>query len=277
MQKSTYAEILKTDRDKDDKLEQNRNKGAVDIVTSKDCLGEDFQVNESHVKNNSVQRKRLKIAKPKRVNPCELGDTNNVSLTSEMVCDYKRDNFKAVISPPVFMTNSIDLINHSEAQKNMVEIFNSQDKELLVLEDVSEDDDSLILQNARISNKAIEKEDIREGVSKQNGVGINLSSSWSQLLQDEKDLNSKLTTSLPMLTIDSSSAMNHSDLHGSEVKDEIFNTQDREFHSVLENLMGIDDPLHSHNKNINVKVTTEGGISGYFCSDTVFNLLSSTE
>ena len=277
MQKSTYAEILKTDRDKDDKLEQNRNKGAVDIVTSKDCLGEDFQVNESHVKNNSVQRKRLKIAKPKRVNPCELGDTNNVSLTSEMVCDYKRDNFKAVISPPVFMTNSVDLINHSEAQKNMVEIFNSQDKELLVLEDVSEDDDSLILQNARISNKAIEKEDIREGVSKQNGVDINLSSIWSQLLQDEKDLNSKLTTSLPMLTMDSSSAMNHSDFHGSEVKDEIFNTQDREFHSVLENLMGIDDPLHSHNKNINVKVTTEGGISGYFCSDTVFNLLSSTE
>ena len=190
-----------------------------------------------------------------------------MSFTSEMVCSYKRGNFKAVIFPPVFMTNSVDLTNHSEAQKKMVETFNSQDKELLVLEDVSEDDSSLILQNVKISNKAIEKEEIRGGVSKQNGVDINLSSIWSQLLKDDKDLNSKLTTSASMLTMDSSSAMNHSDFHASEVKDEIFNTQDREFLSVLENLMDIDDPLHSQNKN--VKVTTEGRISGYFCSDSV--------
>ena len=72
-----------------------------------------------------------------------------------------------------------------------------------------------------------------------------------------------------MLTMDSSSAMNHSDYHASEVKDEIFNTQDREFLSVLENLMDIGDPLHPQNKNVNVKVTTEGRISGYFCSDSV--------
>ena len=146
----------------------------------------------------------------------------------------------------------------------MVETFNSQDKELLVLEDISEDDDSLIVQNVRISNKAIEKEEIREGVSKQNGVDINLSSIWSQLLQDDKDLNLKLTTSPPMLTMDSSSAMNRSEFRTSEVKDEIFNTQDREFLSVLENLMDIDDPLHSQNKNINAKVTTEGRISVTF-------------
>ena len=36
--------------------------------------------------------------------------------------------------------------------------------------------------------------------------------------------------------------------------------------------MDIDDPLHSQNKNINVKGTTECRISGYFCSHTVFNL-----
>ena len=72
--------------------------------------------------------------------------------------------------------------------------------------------------------------------------------------------------------MDSSSAMNHSHFHANEVKDEIFNTQDKEFLSVLENLMGIDDPLHLQNKNIDVKVTTEVRISGYFCSDTVFNL-----
>ena len=200
----------------------------------------------------------MKIAKPKIVDPCELADTNNVSLTSEMVCDYKRGNFKAIISPPVFITSSV------EAQKKMVETFNSQDKELLVLEDVFEDEDSLILQNVRISNKAIEKKEIREEVSKQNGGDINLSSIWSQVLQDDKDLNLKLTTSPPMLTMDSPSAMNHSDFHASEVKDEIFNTQDREFLSVLENLMDIDDPLHSQNKNINAKVTTEGRISVTF-------------
>ena len=256
--KKTYAEILKTDRDKDDKLEQNRNEGAAEIVMNKRCLGVNFQVNESRVTNNRVQRKRLKIAKPKIVDPCELADTNNVSLTSEMVCDYKRGNFKAIISPPVFITSSV------EAQKKMVETFNSQDKELLVLEDVFEDEDSLILQNVRISNKAIEKKEIREEASKQNGGDINLSSIWSQVLQDDKDLNLKLTTSPPMLTMDSPSAMNHSDFHASEVKDEIFNTQDREFLSVLENLMDIDDPLHSQNKNINAKVTTEGRISVTF-------------
>ena len=67
-----------------------------------------------------------------------------------------------------------------------------------------------------------------------------------------------------MLNMDSSSAMNHSDFDASEVKDEIFNSQDREFLSVLEKLMDTDDLLHSQNKNVNVKVTTEGQISGYF-------------
>ena len=75
-----------------------------------------------------------------------------------------------------------------------------------------------------------------------------------------------------MLPMDYSSAMNHSDFHASEVKDEIFNTQDREFLSVLEDLMDIDDPPHSQNENINVKVTSESHIFGYFCSDIVFNL-----
>ena len=61
-----------------------------------------------------------------------------------------------------------------------------------------------------------------------------------------------------MLSMDSSSAMNHFDFHASDVKDEIFDTYDREFLSVLKTFMDIDDPLHSQNKNINVKVTTEG-------------------
>ena len=52
------------------------------------------------------------MQKPKIIDPCELGDTNNVSLTSEILCSNKRGNFKAVISSPVFMTDSVDLINH---------------------------------------------------------------------------------------------------------------------------------------------------------------------
>ena len=48
-------------------------------------------------------------------------------------------------------------------------------------------------------------------------------------MQDDKNLDSKLTTSPPMLTMDSSSAINHSDFQENEIKDEIFNTQDREF------------------------------------------------
>ena len=144
----------------------------------------------------------MKIAKPKIVDFCELSDTNNVSLTSEIVRDYKRGNFKVVTSPPEFMTNSVYLMNHSDVEKKMVETFNFQDKKLLVLDNVSEDDDSLNLQSGRISNRAIENEEIREGVetSKQNGVDVNLSSIYSELLQDDKDLNSKVTTSPPMLT-----------------------------------------------------------------------------
>ena len=89
------------------------------------------------------------------------------------------------------MIDSIYLLNHSEVRKKIIKILNSQDKWFLVLKNVSEDDDSLNLQNVRISNKALEKEWIREGVgtSKQNGVDIDLSSIWSELLQDDKDLN----------------------------------------------------------------------------------------
>ena len=66
--------------------------------------------------------------------------------------------------------------------------------------------------------------------------------------------------------------MNHSDVHASEVQDEVFNTQDKEFFSVLEDLMDLNDSLYLQNKNISAKVSSEGRISGYFCSDTVFNL-----
>ena len=43
----------------------------------------------------------------------------------------------------------------------------------------------------------------------------------------------------------------------------------REF---LSDLVNINHPLHSQNKNIDAKVTSEDRMSGYFCWDTVFNL-----
>ena len=88
-------------------------------------------------------------------------------------------------------------------------------------------------------------------------------------MKDNKHLNSKVTTSAPMLTMHSSSTINHSEFQASDVRDDIFNAHDKEFLSVLEDLVGIYDPLNSQNKII--KVTSEGRISGYFCSDTVFN------
>ena len=52
-------EILKTDINTAGNQEKTRNEGAVDIVANKGCLG---LVNESHVTNNRVQRRGLKIA-----------------------------------------------------------------------------------------------------------------------------------------------------------------------------------------------------------------------
>ena len=86
---------------------------------------------------------------------------------------------------------------------------------------------------------------------------IDLSSIQPELLQDDKDFNSKLATFSPMFMKDSSGIMHYSDFHGSEVKVDIFNTQKRDF-LVLQNLMGKDDPLQSQGKNIIVKVTSEG-------------------
>lgn len=86
----------------------------------------------------------------------DVDDANNFSLTSEIVYNHKRGNFKAITPYPEFMTDSFYLMNHSEVRKNMVETFNIQDREVLVLENVSEVEDTLNVQNVRINNKAIE-------------------------------------------------------------------------------------------------------------------------
>ena len=171
-ERQSYTGILETNRNTAGNLEQNRNEGG-----NKGCLGVGFKLNETYVTNNRLQRRRLKIEKSNIVCSCELGDFNNMSVTSEIARDYKID--------------------------------------------------------------------------------IDLSSIWPELLQDDKDFNSKLATFSPMFMKDSSGIMHYSDFHGSEVKVDIFNTQKRDF-LVLQNLMGKDDPLQSQGKNIIVKVTSEG-------------------
>ena len=44
----------------------------------------------------------------------EADNANNFSLTSEIVSNHKRGNFKAFTSYPEFMTDSFYLMNHSE-------------------------------------------------------------------------------------------------------------------------------------------------------------------
>ena len=89
----------------------NDTSAVVDVVASESCLRIDFRVNETHVTNNRLQRERLKIELSKIIDSCELGkaEINNVSLTSEIIHDYKRGNFKSVTSPPEFMTDSVYL------------------------------------------------------------------------------------------------------------------------------------------------------------------------
>ena len=82
-----------------------------------------------------------------------------------------------VTFPLEFTTDSVYLMNHSEVQKKKVETFNTQDKELhWVLENFPKDDDSLNLQNVSNSNKATQKEQMKEGVeaNNQNVVEVNL-------------------------------------------------------------------------------------------------------
>ena len=127
--KKCYADILKTDRNTGRVLKRNRDERGDDVQANKSCLRVDFRVNETHVTNNRVQRGRLKIAKSKIIDSCDLDKVciNNVSLASEIVHGYKRGNFKSVTSPPEFMTDSVYLMNLSEVQKTKLSLF-TQDK-----------------------------------------------------------------------------------------------------------------------------------------------------
>ena len=80
----------------------------------------------------------------------------------------------------------------------------------------------------------------------------------------------------PNVTVDSSSSLNHSNAQVLEEEatllssqDKEFTSQDKELLSVLESIQNMNDSLNSKNQ---VSEANEGRLSGYFCSETVFNL-----
>ena len=80
----------------------------------------------------------------------------------------------------------------------------------------------------------------------------------------------------PNVTVDSSSSLNHSNAQVLEEEatlltsqDKEFTSQDKELLSVLESIQNMNDSLNSRNQ---VSEANEGRLSGYFCSETVFNL-----
>ena len=95
---------------------------------------------------------------------------------------------------------------------------------------------------------------------------VDLSLIYSELLNDESNVSYQ-NISPPSLILDSSSSLNHSNAQVLEDHTtKIFSTQDKEFLSVLENIENMNDSLDSSNK---VSVTSEGRLSGFFCSESV--------
>ena len=100
---------------------------------------------------------------------------------------------------------------------------------------------------------------------------INLSSVFADLLKTESESNVSYQNNIcpPSLILDSSSSLNHSNAQVLEDHSELFSTQDKEFLSVLESIENMNDSLGLRKE---VSVTDEGRLSGYSCSETVFNL-----
>ena len=84
---------------------------------------------------------------------------------------------------------------------------------------------------------------------------------YENLVIDEKSNSSLIETSPPVMCTNSAHVTNHS-CSFVEEKDTLFSTQDKEILSILEEL----------EETANVSAISRTRLSGYFCSDTVFNL-----
>ena len=105
---------------------------------------------------------------------------------------------------------------------------------------------------------------------------LDLTSIFSSLLKEERKVTVRNPITPPNLIVDSSSLLNYSNVQVLEEETGLltsqnkeFTSQDKELLSVLESIQNINDSLNSRNR---VSVTSEGRLSGYFRSETVFNL-----
>ena len=85
------------------------------------------------------------------------------------------------------------------------------------------------------------------------------------LLETEQTDFSKIKTTPPTLCTNSSECQNSSCSLVESNETEFFSTQDRELASILEDLENIDN-------NREANATEKTRLSGYFCSETIFNL-----
>ena len=88
---------------------------------------------------------------------------------------------------------------------------------------------------------------------------------YSELLNEKINVSYQ-NISPPSLILDSLSSLNHYNAQILEDHTKIFSAQEKEFLSVLGNIENMNDSLDSSNK---VSVTSEGRLSGFFCSESV--------
>ena len=93
---------------------------------------------------------------------------------------------------------------------------------------------------------------------------VNLFEIYNQLLEDDSENTSKVETCPPKVCNNSASSSNASNSKIDEDNPTILSSQDEEILSILEELQRKSPSKASNNSN--------DRISGYFCSDTVFNL-----
>ena len=136
---------------------------------------------------------------------------------------------------------------------NETELFSSHDREFVSIIGDLENLDNNSEANAEVTKTGrTEKE-------------FNFSELYLNLLETERTNSSKMETTPPTLSTNSSECQNSSCSLVESNETEIFSIQDRELASILEDLEKIDN-------NRVANATEKNRLSGYFCSDTIFNL-----
>ena len=133
-------------------------------------------------------------------------------------------------------------------------------------------EDMNITKNRKLRKKSKHKA-TEKSVAQENEVeemnDLDLTSIFSSFLKDERNVTARNPVSPPNLIVDSSSSLNHSDTKVLDKEAALLTSQDKGLLSVLESIQNMNDSLNSRNQ---VSAASEGRLSGYFCSDTVFNL-----